>query len=80
MKLAVKVGDCFETLQQLALVFLDLLLLLNVQPVEGDRQEPRIILYNGFIHDRPAVGISYFTIAALLEQKAYALEVFLFVC
>ena len=32
-------------------------------------------MHNGFVEDRPAVGIAYLSVAALFEEKVDALEI-----
>ena len=48
---------------------------MDVEPVEGNGQKAGIPLHNGFVEDRPAVGIAYLPVAALFEKEVDALEV-----
>ena len=75
MQLAVEVWHIFEAFEDSNLVPLDLFLLVNIQPVESNGQKAGIPLHNGFVEDRPAVGVAYLSVAALFEEEVYALEV-----
>ena len=75
MQLAVEVWHIFEALKDANLVPLDLFLLVDIQPVESNGQKAGVPLHNGFVEDRPAVGIAYLSVAALFEEEVYALEV-----
>ena len=79
MQLAVEVWHIFEALKDANLVPLDLFLLVDIQPVESNGQKAGVPLHNGFVEDRPAVGIAYLSVAALFEEEVYALEVLFFV-
>ena len=75
MKLAVEVWHIFEAFEDTNFVPLDLFLLVDIQPVESDGQKAGIPLHNGFVEDRPAVGIAYLSVAALFEEEVDALEI-----
>ena len=75
MQLAVEVWDIFKTFEDTYLVPLDLFLLVNIEPVEGNGQQARIALHNGFVEDGPAVGVANLSVAALFEEEVDALEV-----